>query len=409
MSILLFTYSIGIRAYGLLVYIASFFHTKASLWSEGRRDQFSIIKNEIEKWHDAPIIMIHAASYGEYEMSKPIITQLKNAIPHVKIVVSFFSPSGYTNVTFKDSDYCKIYLPLDTLSNQRRLIEIIKPKAVIFIKYDFWFNLLQALVERKIPYYYTSLHLNESSYLFNWIAAPFLQLIRKSRIIFAHNQESEKILRSHSINNVKIIGDTRVDKALENKKLDFKAIEMVNPEKPVIIIGSLTSEDINMVTDYINHNEQYNYIIAPHDIDEVSIAQITNNLSRSYKFLTDNTACNIMIVNTLGDLKFLYRYADIAYVGGGFSKGPHNVIEPLVYGVKVFCGPNIEKFPMAITLNKFGLLDVMESRRKFGKTIEKLNLIDTEDHVKRCDNFIDNNWSRIELLTKDIQAVLDEN
>ena len=409
MSLLLFLYSIGIRAYGLLVFLASLFDKKASDWIQGRKGQFSHIKEQKISWGHAPIIIVHAASYGEYEMSKPIISQLKRQISNLKIVVSFYSPSGYNNVTFDDPDFYKIYLPLDTHLNQNTLIEILQPKAVIFIKYEFWFNLLRSLKTKKIPFYYTSLHINADSYLFKKIASPFLDLIRNARLIFAHNEDSKSILLTNKFNNVKVIGDTRIDKAIENKNSESPELKILNSSNKTILIGSLTEEDIDMVVDYINQHKEYNYVIAPHDIDDESLLNITGKLKRNYELFTTNKESNILIINTLGDLKFLYRYADIAYVGGGFSKGPHNVIEPLVYGVKVFCGPNIKKFPMAITLAKLGLLQIIDSQSQFDKSISKLENIDTDDHKKRCDIFINKNRSRIELLVKDLQEVLNEN
>ena len=409
MSPLLFLYSIGIRVYGLLVFLASLFDKKASDWIQGRKGQFSHIKEQKQSWGHAPIIIVHAASYGEHEMSKPIINQLKRQISNLKIVVSFYSPSGYNNVTFDDPNFYKIYLPLDTQSNQNTLIEILQPKAVIFIKYEFWFNLLRSLKTKNIPFYYTSLHINANSYLFKKITSPFLDLIRNARLIFAHNEDSKSILLTNNFNNVKVIGDTRVDKAIENKNSESPDLRIPKSNKKTILIGSLTEEDIDMVVDYINQQEEYNYVIAPHDIDDVSILNITSKLERNYELFTSNKESKILIINTLGDLKLLYRYADIVYVGGGFSKGPHNVIEPLVYGVKVFCGPNIKKFPMAITLVKSGLLHILDSQSQFDKSISKLKNNDTEDHKKRCDIFINKNRSRIELLVKDLQEVLNEN
>jgi 3-deoxy-D-manno-octulosonic-acid transferase len=403
---MMFLYSIGIRIYGILIFISSIFNKKAALWIRGRRGQFSAIKSDIKNWGNAPIVIVHAASYGEYEMSKPIIEDLRSHIQNLKIIVSFFSPSGYTNVSFEDSNFMKIYLPLDTQQNQKKLIDIIKPKAVIFIKYDFWFNLLTVLKEKKVPYYFTSLHLNQDSYLFRKIASPFLKHIRDSKIIFAHNNDSKEILELHNFNNVKVIGDTRIDKAIENKLENYPSIKISNPEKKLIIIGSLTDEDIEMVSSYINSHPEYNHIIAPHDIYSSFIQKITDQLNLPYAKYTENKESNILIINTLGDLKYLYRFADIAYVGGGFSKGPHNIIEPLVYGVKVFCGPNIKKFPMAVSLSKDKLLHVMESKHSFGETINILEAIDSKSYKSRSDRFISNNQSQLHLLTKDIQAVL---
>jgi len=376
---MLFLYSIAIRLYGLFISLASIMHPKAKSWKQGRKSQLNRIQNKIREWKGSPVIIIHAASYGEYEMSKPIIEKLESVIQDLKVIVSFFSPSGYDNVKLEDAHQYKIYLPLDTIKNQEELINTINPLAVIFIKYEYWYNLLKVLIEKKIPYYYTSMNLNSDAYQFSTIGRPFKKLIAQSRLILALNEDSKRILNAHNIKNVKVMGDTRINKALENKKMETEELRFSN-ENPVIIIGSLTPEDIKMVTDYINKNDQYNYIIAPHDIDERSIKSLTLHLQRPYKKYTDNKSSNILILNTLGDLNRIYRFGDIAYIGGGFSKGPHNLIEPLVYGLKVCCGSNIEKFPMAQYLSRESLIQVMDSQQDFDKTIAVLLTLDEHLH-----------------------------
>jgi 3-deoxy-D-manno-octulosonic-acid transferase len=402
---MLLLYSIGIRLYGLFISLASIIHPKAKSWKQGRKSQVNRIQNKIREWKNSPVIIVHAASYGEYEMAKPIIEKMQSLIQDLKIIVSFFSPSGYENVKLVKANQYKIYLPLDTIKHQEELINAINPLAVIFIKYEYWYNLLKVLIEKKIPYYYTSMNLNSDAYQFSIIGRPFKKLIAQSRLILALNEDSKRILNDQNINNVKVMGDTRINKALENKKMESEEIKFSN-ENPVIIIGSLTPEDIKMVTDYINKNDQYNYIIAPHDIDELSIKKITQHLQGPYINYTDKKISNILILNTLGDLKKIYRFGDIAYIGGGFSKGPHNLIEPLVYGLKVCCGANIKKFPMAQYLSRESLVQLIHSQQDFDKTITDLLTIDEQLHQQKCETFIQANQSNIDLLTQDIELLI---
>lgn len=402
---MLFLYSICIGLYGLLINVASLFNSKAKAWKLGRKSQLVGIKNKLQQWKGYPIIIIHAASYGEYEMSKPIIKNLISEIQDVKIIVSFFSPSGYEHVNLQESNQYKIYLPLDIMSMQNQLIDIINPKAVIFIKYEYWYNLLRVLIKRKIPYYYSSMNLNPDAYQFSILGKSFIKLIAQSRLILALNEASKTTLKAHNIHNVKVMGDTRVDKALENKNMEISELRFLN-KNPVIIIGSLTPEDIDMITDYINKNDQFNYIIAPHDVDDYSIVAITKYLQRPFVKYTDSKPSNILILNTLGDLKKIYRYGHIAYIGGGFSRGPHNLIEPLVYGLKVCCGPNIKKFPMAQYLSEESLIQIIHSKKEFDKSITDLLHLNDTIHKQRCDTFIKENKSHMDLLTEDIALII---
>jgi len=248
---MLFIYNIGIRIYSLLITLVSPFNSKAALWKNGRKDQFDKIKKQLSRLSSGDRFMIHAASFGEYEMSKPIIEALKKNVPSAQFIISFYSPSGYENTQFEDDNFIKIYLPLDTIYNQKKLIELIQPKAVIFIKYEFWYNLLRVLSKMHVPYYYTSLHLNRDSYIFWPISKTFKQLIKKAKCIYCHNLASLNILKDQGFTNLNILGDTRIDKSLENREKPFK-IGNFNPcNKPTLIIGSLTSDDEEMVINYI--------------------------------------------------------------------------------------------------------------------------------------------------------------
>jgi len=361
--------------------------------------------------------MIHAASYGEYEMSKPIISELQKTIPELNFIISFFSPSGYENVKFLDSKFLKIYLPLDTIGNQKKLIELIRPDAVIFIKYEFWYNLLRVLSGNNdkstaIPYYYTSINIPEHSYLWNPIAKSFLKLIKNGRL-WCHNKSNMAFLRGKGIDKLELLGDTRINKVINNLSTHNHPTLFDQSDRIKIIFGSLCPEDLDMTIDYINNNQEYHYAIAPHDVEDSFIKEIQNRLKVSSvlysKMNTEDDSQNLVIIDTLGDLKYLYRGFDIAYVGGGFSKGPHNLLEPLIYGTKIICGSNIKNFPLAQDLQKKELLLVMNKQMELESYMNETIEIDKHSFIQKKEAYIRDNKSSLPLLIKDIKQLLKPN
>jgi len=386
-------------------------------WTKGRMGQNSRIEKLVPNWHEGPRIMIHTASYGEYEMSIPIISELQKTIPELNCIISFYSPSGYENVTFSDSKFVKIYLPLDTISNQRKLIELIRPDAVIFIKYEFWYNLLRVLSGNNsksiaIPYYYTSINIPEDSYLWNPLAKSLLNLIKNGRL-WCHNETNMAFLKNRGIEKLELLGDTRIDKVIKNVSTHNHPILFDNTDNVKIIFGSLCPEDLDMAVDYINNNQEYNYAIAPHDVEESFVKEIRNRLKISSvlysRMITESDNHNLVIIDTLGDLKFLYKGFDIAYVGGGFSKGPHNLLEPLIYGTKIICGSNIIKFPLAQDLQKKGLLLVMNKQMELETYIDEAINTDENLFIQKKEAYIQDNKSRLPQLIKELKQLLNPN
>jgi len=388
-------YSILIRIYGLAIAISSIFSPKARSLYKGRNEQYTRIKQKVEEWHNHKIIWIHAASYGEYEMSIPIIQELTKS-ENVAIVVSFHSPSGYENIILDDSNILKIYLPLDIYSDQQELIRLIRPDKVLFIKYEFWFNLLRVLIDEKIPFYYTSLHLNADSYLFKKTMQPFLELIKQSSRIYCHNASSQTILISNGFKNTEIFGDTRLHQVIENKKTDKGKVNW-QTQRPVIGLGSLQKEECTYFSNLINSNSDINFIIAPHEIDQKSINGWQNIISDpldKYSNKPDSIG-RILLVDTMGDLKYLYRNCQAAYIGGGFRKGPHNILEPLVYGIPVCTGPNIKKFPMALELSRKGFIVSVPEIEGVELVLKNLLRIDRSRFMAATENFVSHNQAQI--------------
>jgi len=364
--------------------------------------------DEIEKhlalWEGKNIIWIHAASLGEYEMSRPIIAALKAQQPDLKFVISFYSPSGYQNVNLDKKDFLKIYLGLDLFSIQSHYVSIINPKAVMFIKYEFWFNFLRVLKVRRIPYYFTSLHLNDNSYLFKPFFSAFLYLLKCSAGIYCHNSAGQNTLLSQGFNNTFELGDTRINQVLQNKKVEL-TIEWKSKGSQVVVFGSVLKNELPFVLEFINKNQDINFIIAPHEVNEhilKIIARQINNEMRLYSDLKTAIKTNILLVDTIGDLKYMYNKSDLAYVGGGFDKGPHNVLEPIVFNVPTICGPNISKFPMAQKLNHEGILHIINEKSSFHNLARQLLLQAGDDYVEISNNFIEKNKANLNILVDDI-------
>lgn len=400
-----FLYTLIIKSYGLCIAIASLAHPKAKQLVHGRRAQTVLIKEQLEAWGNQKRIWIHAASYGEYEMARPIVEELaKN--PDLNFIVSFHSPSGYEQHHFNDSRYLKIYLPLDTSSKQAEMLDLIKPDKVVFIKYEFWFNLLRELAKREIPYYYTSLHLNNNSYLFNPLFSPFLNLIKKSKAIFCHNEGSLQTLNEKGFRNALILGDTRIKQSLHIKEINNYKFTWSDNESLSIALGSIIPSEYATVAHLINSQPTKNFLLAPHDIDIENISKLKALIDGHVSLYSEQKQPfqRILIVDTIGDLKFLYKFCDIAYVGAGFEKGPHNVLESLVYGLPTVCGPNIKKFPMAQLLSAKGLLRIAEKKSDLAEIMSELSESNLEEFESLTSSFFQEYPDNLERLINELSS-----
>lgn len=362
-------YSILIRLYGFVILLVSPWHTKAKQLYKGRKHQAKDLQSQIQRWNKGHRIWIHAASYGEYEMAKPLVRELLDK-GHNQILVTFHSPSGFLQTNLEHENMIKAYLPLDTKSRQQHFINLVRPSKVVFIKYEFWFNLLRVLSAQNIDYYYTSLHLNRDSYLFKPTMKPFLKLIKKSQRIYCHNERSKAILNENQFQNVFILGDTRMSQVILNKEHWEEKVYWQPNRKPVIGLGNITRKELPLIIETANSLTAFSFIIAPHDPKEDS-KQLIEGIKESVDLYssTKDFSKRILILDTMGDLRYIYGYCDAAYIGGGFEKGPHNLLEPLVFGIPIFCGPNISKFPMAGNLESMNLLKIAHHPSRFKETL----------------------------------------
>ena len=350
MSIL---YNISIQLYVIAIRFAALFNAKAKLWIKGRKAIFQKIE-EVTKG-EQNIVWFHCASLGEFEQGEPIIEGYKKKYPSHKILLTFFSPSGFEiRKNYEGVDWV-FYLPADTKENAKRFIEIVKPIKVIFVKYEFWFNYMTELSRKNIPFYSVStiFRKEQSFFKYNWFAKQLQHVTH----FFVQDKTSADLLKSIGLTNHTISGDSRFDSVLsttQNPK-SFPLIKQFCKTKPTIICGSTWLKDETLLSQFIKENPQYNYIIAPHEMHHISHLQ---KQTGAHLFSISNTeninSNNVLIIDNIGILSSIYQYANIAYIGGGFGSGIHNILEAITFGLPVIFGPNYQKFNEATELIALG-------------------------------------------------------
>jgi 3-deoxy-D-manno-octulosonic-acid transferase len=353
-------YNLGILLYYLLVKIVSIRNGKARKWIEGRKDIFKRLRETIIPGE--PILWFHASSLGEFEQGRPVIEAIRKLKPEYKILLTFFSPSGYElKKDYKYADYI-FYLPLDTKKNARQFIDIVRPEKVFFIKYEFWYNFLAQLKEQAIPTYIFSALFRPSQIFFKPWGKWYLKALTTYEHIFVQNQESFDILHQYGFKNVSICGDTRLDRVGEiadaAPRLD--KLEIFCGGRKAIIAGSTWKEDEDLFIPYLNKCQAgQKFVIAPHEVTPQSIERVCNALEKPYAFYStasDEELLNaeVLIVDGYGYLVSVYRYGMFAYVGGGFTSGIHSILEPAVFGLPVIFGPDYQKFQEAHDMLSLG-------------------------------------------------------
>ena len=379
-----FLYSIAIRLYSGFVALASLLgNEKAKLWWNGRKNQWKnlISVNKNDEW-----IWIHVSSLGEFEQGLPVIESLKSDFPKYKLLLTFFSPSGYEpRKNFQLADKVA-YMPSDTLHNAKRLIKNFNIKAAFFVKYDFWFNYMKVLKKNNIPLYYISALLHPDHYFFKFYSSWFRKQLRNVSHFFVQNEETAKLLKYIGLENATVTGDTRFDRVYEIAKQSksFPEIENFIAGRHCIIAGSSWPADEKFIIPFSKKMpDNYCLIIAPHDISESHIKQITSQLDNYVLYSQQLTANSqqpmvngqqptVLVINTIGILKQIYKYARFAYVGGGFMSSIHNTQEALVFGCPVVVGPKYHKFVEAVDLVRDGGMFSVNNQQEFDEIFEKL-------------------------------------
>ena len=361
---MLFLYNIITLFAAQILKLVAVFSPKMKLFVAGRKTVYSTLANQIQS--NDKTIWFHAASLGEYEQGLPVIEVIKQKFPAHKIIVTFFSPSGYEvrkNNTVAD---VTVYLPLDTTSNAKQFIQLAHPEMVFFIKYEYWPNYLNELKKQEIKTYLISGILRENQAFFKWYGGFYRTALKTFDYFFVQNENSKKLLQSIGFNNVKVSGDTRFDRVVSilerDNSLDF--IATFKDNKTTIVIGSSWPKDENLLVNYINKaSDNVKFIIAPHNIKPEQIQELKKSIRKKTILFSEKDEIlkqvqndklekfQVFIIDTIGILTKIYSYADIAYVGGGFGNpGVHNILEPATFGLPVVIGPNYSHFAEATAL-----------------------------------------------------------
>lgn len=346
-------YTLGIYIYGVLIRLGALFSPKAKKWVNGRKGFWEKIPN----LDDKKVIWFHCASLGEYDQGKPIMEAWKEKYPTDFILVTFFSPSGYENIKDKSVGDFTCYLPLDTKINARKFIRGFQPKVAFFIKYEIWVNLLKEAKKKDCTIYSVSASFRENHRFFKWYGGTFRKALSLFNHIFVQNKRSQTLLSNIGITRVTVSGDTRYDRVAQRAEGNKKnlLIEPWATGNSIFVVGSSWPKDEEIIIPCINNGKIMDKIIlAPHEIDEKHVNSITNQLEVTYQRYTNlkkgevlQLETRVLILDCIGVLADAYRFGNMAYVGGGFGTGLHNILEPAAFGLPVLFGPVHEKFPEA--------------------------------------------------------------
>ncbi|MDP4237937.1 MAG: glycosyltransferase N-terminal domain-containing protein [Bacteroidota bacterium] len=353
-------YSIGIYVYGVFIFLASLFNEKARLLRRGQRVAFDLLKEKADP--KARYVWFHAASLGEFEQGRPVIEQLKREQPGIKILLTFFSPSGYeVRKNYAGADLVS-YLPLDTPGNAARFVKLVKPSKAIFIKYEFWPNYLLALKAADVPVYSISAIFRPEQVFFKGYGKWYLNLLSTFRHLFVQDQVSLDLLEKNGVKNASVCGDTRFDRVydLYTRAKQLPLIEeFIKGAEKVIVAGSTWPKDEEILVRYLKLHPDIKLILVPHEIQSSHISEISKLLDGKFVRYSEANQGNVqttncLVVDVIGILSSIYRYANVAYIGGGFGVGIHNTLEAAVYGIPVVFGPVYQKFREARGLIAIG-------------------------------------------------------
>lgn len=381
---------------------------------DGRKPIFEILQTKISP--NDKTIWFHAASLGEYEQGLPVIEKIKIKYPDHKIVLTFFSPSGYEVRKNNPVTDVTVYLPLDTKKNAEQFLSLVHPEMVFFIKYEYWPNYLNKLQKLGTPTYLISGIFRKSQLFFKWYGGFYRTALNTFTYFFVQNESSKKLLLELGKTNVAISGDTRFDRVAsileKDNSLDF--IAAFKNDTLTVVVGSSWPKDESLLVDYINQtSEKVKFIIAPHNIKEEQIQELKNSISKKTvlfsevetRLIASLQDFDVFIIDTIGILTKIYSYADIAYVGGGFGNpGVHNILEPATFGVPIVIGPNFSHFAEATALvNMEGCISISDKTDLFDAFS---NLIDNDDirHEKGhiCSTFVQMNKGATAIIMKNI-------
>lgn len=401
-------YNQSIQLYFSLVKAAARFNPKAKLMIEGQKHTFAILQKNIDPQSD--YLWFHAASLGEFEQGRTLIEAIRKSHPKYKIIVTFYSPSGYeVRKNYSGADII-CYLPPDTKANANRFLDIVKPKKAFFIKYEFWANYLRSLKQRGVETYIVSAIFRENQAFFQWYGSWYRNLLKCFNHLFVQDEHSKALLASIGVANVTVCGDTRFDRVVDimNQAKQLPLVEKF-ADRFTLVAGSSWPKDEDIIIEYFNNHPGMKLIIAAHEIHEEHLAGIIAKLKRPYvrysAAVEENVAeADCLIIDCFGLLSSIYRYGQVAYIGGGFGVGIHNVTEAAVYSVPVVFGPNFEKFREARDLiacgGGFSIGDYPSFAACMDKFIEGVSLL--AETGEKAGNYIHKNTGATQSILNNI-------
>jgi 3-deoxy-D-manno-octulosonic-acid transferase len=380
-------YNLSIALYVLIIRMVAPFNAKAALWITGRNDIFKKMEKKFSG-NTKPVAWFHTASLGEFEQARPVIETFRIQYPEYRILLTFFSPSGYEirkNYTGAEDVF---YLPADTRKNAEKFLSYTNPKLVFFVKYEFWFHYLNELQKRKIPTILFSAIFRKGQPFFSKYTNFYRNILSCFNWIFVQDNNSLELLKSISVNNTSVVGDSRFDRVkqlVENRKELPIAFAFKN-EKEIFIIGSAWNSDMEVLIPFINSPDSkgLKFIIAPHEIHPEEIIKWQNKITRNTILYSDANESNVvdkdvLFINNIGMLSSLYQYAEYAWIGGAYGKGLHNILEAATFGMLVFFGTNYQKFKEARDLIKAGTAFSVKDTKEFTSSFLPI----WKDHILR--------------------------
>ena len=348
-------YNLIIALYDLAVHIISPFSRKPRKMMKGHWVVYELLRQQLEPGYH--YIWFHAASLGEFEQGRPLMEKIRASYPEYKLLLTFFSPSGYeVRKNYRGADIV-CYLPFDKPRNVKKFLDLVNPCMAFFIKYEFWKNYLDELHSRRIPVYSVSSIFRKGQIFFKWYGGTYRNVLRNFDYLFVQNERSKRFLAKIGINRAMVVGDTRFDRVLQIRQeaKELPLVELFKGKAMTFVAGSSWQPDEDLFIEYFNTHPEMKLIIAPHVIDENHLVEIVSKLKRPYVRYSRADEKNVLkadclIIDCFGLLSSIYRYGEIAYIGGGFGVGIHNTLEAAVYGIPVIFGPKYQKFQEAVQL-----------------------------------------------------------
>ena len=393
-------YQLGIYFYRSAAAVASLFNEKARFFHRGQQQVFGYLKQNFPV--ESKVVWVHCASLGEFEQGRPLIEAIRKQHPECKILLTFFSPSGYEiRKNYEQADFV-CYLPVDTKGNVRRFLDLVNPQMAFFVKYEFWKNYMGEISERDIPLYLVSAIFRPEQLFFksgaraNW----YRNVLKNVTHFFVQNKQSAELLEKFDFNNYSITGDTRFDRVAEiaaNRK-DLPLVEKFKGDSQLLVVGSSWQPDEELLVGYLERNPNIKMVFAPHEVKEANVKRLAGLVQVGVVRYTqaekaDLANSRVLIVDCIGVLSSVYGYADVAYIGGGFGVGIHNTLEAAIYNIPVLFGPNYLRFQEAVELVNRGLAFPVKTTEEASRKLDELlgQPKTLEQIATGCRQFMDEN------------------